>query len=198
MFFWFLAEPPPYIKIWFSQLYDSLHGGRIPKDSWCKVPYQLFGLVMNICLYILDSKVLYGLKTPTLPLLTLGFSNFVKRLSLFGFLLTNHFLSGYEIDNKFMSSRSCCIVLIQYCCFFNSAPLWGFVVAFMLFNVKGMTFLNCSTWLIKFYWISASDILKTCSANGQRAGSNLYFWIALIPITVSSWNPQFSSPFQVA
>lgn len=119
MFFWFLAEPPPYIKIWFSQLYDSLHGGRIPKDSWCKVPYQLFGLVMNICLYILlDSKVLYGLKTPTLPLLTLGFSNFVKRLSLFGFLLTNHFLSGYEIDNKFMSSRSCCIVTDPILLFF--------------------------------------------------------------------------------
>lgn len=74
---------------------------------------------MNICLYILlDSKVLYGLKTPTLPLLTLGFSNFVKRLSLFGFLLTNHFLSGYEIDNKFMSSRSCCIVTDPILLFF--------------------------------------------------------------------------------
>ncbi|KAG6790466.1 hypothetical protein POTOM_006620 [Populus tomentosa] len=39
-----------------------------------------------------------------------------------------------------------------------SGPLWGFVVAFMLFNVKG---------------------------------SNLYFWIAIIPITVSTGSFEF-------
>ncbi|KAI8552614.1 hypothetical protein RHMOL_Rhmol06G0280500 [Rhododendron molle] len=37
-----------------------------------------------------------------------------------------------------------------------SGPLWGFVVAFMLFNVKGSVL----------------------------AGSNLYFWIAIIPVTL--------------
>ncbi|KAB5534655.1 hypothetical protein DKX38_017741 [Salix brachista] len=41
-----------------------------------------------------------------------------------------------------------------------SAPLWGFVVAFMLFNVKG---------------------------------SNLYFWISAIPITVSAGSFEFNN-----
>lgn len=33
----FMAESQPHTEIWFSQLYDSLHGRRIPNDSWCEV-----------------------------------------------------------------------------------------------------------------------------------------------------------------
>ncbi|KAL3333375.1 hypothetical protein AABB24_033453 [Solanum stoloniferum] len=33
-----LTESQPYIKLRFSQLYDSLDGRRIPKNSWCKWP----------------------------------------------------------------------------------------------------------------------------------------------------------------
>ncbi|TQD74528.1 hypothetical protein C1H46_039931 [Malus baccata] len=44
-----------------------------------------------------------------------------------------------------------------------SATLWGFVVAFMLFNVKG---------------------IRTMEYEMQGIGSNLYFWIAIIPITL--------------
>lgn len=37
LFFFLMSESQPQSKIWFSQLYDSLYGRRIPKDCWCEV-----------------------------------------------------------------------------------------------------------------------------------------------------------------
>ncbi|XP_078427439.1 MLO-like protein 14 [Wolffia australiana] len=66
-----------------------------------------------------------------------------------GFIMNHNLTQGYDFHNymiRSMEEEFKSIVGV-------SAPLWGFVVAFMLFNING---------------------------------SNLYFWIALIPITLIS------------
>lgn len=64
-----------------------------------------------------------------------------------GFIMNHHLTSKYDFHSYMIRSMEEEFQRIVGV----SAPLWGFVVAFMLFNVKG---------------------------------SNLYFWIALIPITL--------------
>ncbi|KAG5546273.1 hypothetical protein RHGRI_018446 [Rhododendron griersonianum] len=90
-----------------------------------------------------------------------------------------------------------------------SGPLWGFVVAFMLFNVKGHMdsivsvrfgdmsksqipkseeakysyFLHSSQFLIENVEKNKYSYHTSLSA-ASPIGSNLYFWIAIIPVTV--------------
>ncbi|KAG5546271.1 hypothetical protein RHGRI_018446 [Rhododendron griersonianum] len=90
-----------------------------------------------------------------------------------------------------------------------SGPLWGFVVAFMLFNVKGHMdsivsvrfgdmsksqipkseeakysyFLHSSQFLIENVEKNKYSYHTSLSA-ASPIGSNLYFWIAIIPVTL--------------
>ncbi|XP_038971097.1 MLO-like protein 14 [Phoenix dactylifera] len=64
-----------------------------------------------------------------------------------GFILNHHLTSRYDFHSYMVRSMEEEFKRIVGV----SAPLWGFVVAFMLFNVKGV---------------------------------NLYFWIAIIPVTI--------------
>lgn len=66
---------------------------------------------------------------------------------------------------------------------FCSGPLWGFVVAFMLFNIKGM--MSKPKDMTRFSFLKSLPL--------DTAGSNLYFWIAIIPVTVRS---TFQSVFE--
>ena len=60
-----------------------------------------------------------------------------------------------------------------------SGVLWGFVVAFMLFNVDG----NFNPF--SFYWDILASSLSRIIYGDFILGSNLYFWIAILPVTVS-------------
>ncbi|KAB5534657.1 hypothetical protein DKX38_017743 [Salix brachista] len=64
-----------------------------------------------------------------------------------------------------------------------SVPLWGFVVAYMLFNVKG------NGYLFFLYEIKIDLIHDATQVNDLR--SNLYFWISVVPITVSAGSFEF-------
>ncbi|KAG6756466.1 hypothetical protein POTOM_039895 [Populus tomentosa] len=52
-----------------------------------------------------------------------------------------------------------------------SVPLWAFVVAVMLFNVKGMA-------------MRVKNNAMNCFVLHLPLGSNLYFWISVVPITL--------------
>ncbi|KAK8603031.1 hypothetical protein V6N13_085229 [Hibiscus sabdariffa] len=66
------------------------------------------------------------------------------------------------------------------------APLWGLVVVFMLCNVKGIV---CTFQLSHFFPLVHFNDGSHLAANlngvcVRITGSNLYFWIAIIPITL--------------
>lgn len=53
--FLFMAEPQPHIEIWFSQLYGSLNGRRVPKDSRCKVKTNQLNKKNSSCSILLHT-----------------------------------------------------------------------------------------------------------------------------------------------
>ncbi|KAF9611864.1 hypothetical protein IFM89_036508 [Coptis chinensis] len=104
-----------------------------------------------------------------------------------GFIMNHNLTVNYDFHNYMIRSMEEEFQKIVGV----SAPLWGFVVAFMLFNVKVASpqipsFLPISLFTVPFLEISCSfgHSYPIGYYLTSITGSNLYFWIAIIPVSL--------------
>lgn len=124
-----MAESQPFIKIWFSQLHGSIYGRRIPKDSWCEVSTS-WDSAITIIAASWQSLLELDVKFESFSELS-----FVVWHIIISFVFQNLVPMILKADNPVIFCKICC-----------SGPLWGFVVGFMLFNIKGIAYCEKSRW----------------------------------------------------